>query len=249
MAEAKYTWGDIIIDPTSDRAKEAVGKQVYYSQFPNVCLLRANNDDRVLQGILISIDPKNSLGSFIVDGSPYACIIVKKEEPYAERAKKWIKENGLKKGDYVKVTRRAKDYEDGWDSRWTKERDDFIGKVIPVSDIGESTGVILSYCCCDWAGYDFPYFVLEKVEPEPKYVPFESPQEFISAYNKASKEVMSDTESMLSKLGIWLKGGEHYELVTYIHRKGITIDDVSINWKTLFDFYTFLDGSPCGKLK
>lgn len=76
-----YTWGDIIIDPTSDRAKEAVGKQVYYSQFPNVCLLRANNDDRVLQGILISIDPKNLLGSFIVDGSPYACIIVKKEEP------------------------------------------------------------------------------------------------------------------------------------------------------------------------
>ena len=84
MAEAKYTWGDIIIYPTSDRAKEAVGKQVYYSQFPNVCLLRANNDDRVLQGILISIDPKNSLGSFIVDGSPYACIIVKKEEPKPE---------------------------------------------------------------------------------------------------------------------------------------------------------------------
>lgn len=78
---AEYTYKDIIIDPTSDRAKEAVGKQVYYSQFPNVCLFRANNDDRVLQGILISIDPKNLLGSFIVDGSPYACIIVKKEEP------------------------------------------------------------------------------------------------------------------------------------------------------------------------
>lgn len=81
MAEEKYTWDNIIIDPTSDRAKEAVGKQVYYSQFPNVCLLRANNDDRVPQGILISIDPKNSLGPFIVDGSPYACIIVKKEDP------------------------------------------------------------------------------------------------------------------------------------------------------------------------
>ena len=81
MAEEKYTWDNIIIDPTSDRAKKAVGKQVYYSQFSNVCLLRANNDDRVSQGILISIDPKNSLGPFIVDGSPYACIIVKKEEP------------------------------------------------------------------------------------------------------------------------------------------------------------------------
>ena len=89
--------------------------------------------------------------------------------------------------------------------------------------------------------------ILCEEEPEPKYVPFESPQEFISAYSKASKEVMPDTEAMLSKLGIWLKGSEHYELVTYIYNKGITIDDVSINWKTLFDFYTFLDGSPVGK--
>lgn len=163
MAEAKYTWEDIIIDPTSDRAKEAVGKQVYYSQFPNGCLLKANNDDRFNQEILISIDPKNSLGSFIVNGNPYACIIVKKEEPK-------------------------------------------------------------------------------------KYVPFESLQEFISAYSKAHKEAMPDTESMLSSFGMWLKGGEHYELVTYIHNNGIIIDDISINWKTLFDFYKFLDGSPCGRL-
>ena len=164
MAEAKYTWEDIIIDPTSDKAKEAVGKQVYYSQFPNGCLLKANNDDRFNQEILTSIDPKNSLGSFIVNGNPYACIIVKKE--------------GSK----------------------------------------------------------------------PKYVPFESQHEFISACYKANKEIIIDTESMLSSFGMWLKCGEHYELVTYIHNKGITIDDVSINWRTLFESYTFLDGSPCGRL-
>ena len=163
MAEAKYTWDDIIIDPTSDRAKEAVGKQVYYSQFPNVCLLRANNDDRVLQGILISIDPKNSLGSFIVDGSPYACIIVKKEEP------------------------------------------------------------------------------------KPKYVPFESPQEFISAYNKASKEVMSDTESMLLNSGMWLKWQDHYVGITYISKRGVNYGVEFLDWDELLDEYTFLDGSPVGK--
>ena len=242
---AKYTYKDVIIDPSSEEAKNAIGKEAYYSDNPTECLEYANNDDKYHLERFNGIEKYNC--PFIFGNFNFSCLIVKKEEPYEERAKKWIKENGLKKGDYVKVIRKAKDYEDGWDSRWTKERDDFIGKVIPVSDIGESTGVILSYCCCDWAGYDFPYFVLEKVEPEPKYVPFESPQEFISAYNKASKEVRSDTESMLSKLGIWLKGSEHYELVTYIYNKGITIDDVSINWKTLFDFYTFLDGSPVGK--
>lgn len=242
----KYTYKDIIIDPSSEEAKNAIGKEAYYSDNPTECLEYANNDDKYHLERFNGIEKYNC--PFKFGDFSYSCLIVKKIESYEERAKKWIKENGLKKGDYVKVVRKAKDYEDGWDGRWTKERDDFIGKVIPVSDIGESTGVILSYCCCDWAGYDFPYFVLEKVEPEPRYVPFESPQEFISAYSKASKEVMPDMESMLSKLGIWLKGSEHYELVTYIHNNGITIDDVSINWKTLFGFYTFLDGSLCGKL-
>ena len=163
---AEYTYKDIIIDPTSEEAKNAIGKKCYMYDSPTMLLKMANSNDgaRTLESIDESDYPFNDKEF----GSEWTCIIVKKEEPYEERAKKWIKENGLKKGDYVKVVRKAKDYEDGWDGRWTKERDDFIGKVIPVSDIGESTGVILSYCCCDWAGYDFPYFVLEKVEPEPK---------------------------------------------------------------------------------
>lgn len=245
---AEYTYNDIIIDPTSEEAKNAVGNKVYYGDTPLHCIKYANENSNIFVGEL-DIIYEYRYNPFHIKGSgDHPCIIVKKEESYEERAKKWIKENGLKKGDYVKVIRKAKDYEDGWDGRWTKERDDFIGKVIPVSDIGESTGVILSYCCCDWAGYDFPYFVLEKVEPEPKYVPFESQHEFISAYYKANKEIITDTESMLSNFGMWLKGSEHYELVTYIHNKGIIIDDVSINWKTLFDYYTFLNGSPCGRL-
>lgn len=242
---AEYTYNDIIIDPTSEEAKNAIGKEAYYSNNPTECLEYANNDDKSHLERFNGIEKYNcpfNFGDF-----NYSCLIVKKEEPYEERAKKWIKENGLKKGDYVKVVRKAKDYEDGWDSRWTKERDDFIGKVIPVSDIGESTGVILSYCCCDWAGYDFPYFVLEKVEPEPKYVSFESPQEFISAYNKASKEVMSDTESMLLNSGMWLKWQDHYVGITYISKKGVNYGVEFLDWDELLDEYTFLDGSPVGK--
>ena len=238
---AEYTYKDIIIDPSSEEAKNAIGKEAYYSDNPTECLEYANNDDKYHLERFNSIENYNC--PFIFGDFNYSCLIVKKEEPYEERAKKWIKENGLKKGDYVKVVGKAKDYEDGWYSRWTKEMDDSVDKVLQVKSLNDyEYGIQLE----DYKHY--PYFVLEKVEPEPKYVPFESPQEFISAYNKASKEVMPDTESMLSKLGIWLKGGEHYELVTYIGNNGITIDDVSINWKTLFESYTFLDGSPCGKL-
>ena len=38
--------------------------------------------------------------------------------------KKWIKENGLKKGDYVKVTRRAKDHEDGRNAHYEEVKDE-----------------------------------------------------------------------------------------------------------------------------
>lgn len=241
----KYTYKDIIIDPSSEEAKNAIGKEAYYSDNPTECLEYANNDDKYHLERFNSIEKYNcpfNFGDF-----NYSCLIIKKEEPYAERAKKWIKENGLKKGDYVKVVRKAKDYEDGWDGRWTKDRDDFIGKVILVSNIVESTGVIISYCCCDWAGYDFPYFVLEKVEPEPRYVPFESPQEFISAYSKASKEVMPDTESMLLNSGMWLKWRDTYVGITYISRHGVNYGAEFLDWDELLDEYTFLDGSPVGK--
>lgn len=159
----EYTWDDIIINPNSEEAKNAIGKECYFSKRPFLCLQHANENDESFLGIVESSMEKDEPFG-IEDGSNWTCIIVKKEEP------------------------------------------------------------------------------------EPKYVPFESPQEFISAYYKASKEVMQDTESMLSNFGMWLKGGEHYELVTHIHNNGIIIDDISINWKTLFDFYKFLDGSLCGKL-
>lgn len=244
-----YTWDDIIINPTSDRAKEAIGKEVYFSECPGTCLFCANSKDNEYSGVLDHIKA-NDISQFVMtNGTSWQCIIVKKKESYEERAKKWIRDNDLKVGDYVKVIRRAKDYEDGWDSCWTKGMDDFVGKVIPVLTIGEARGVLISLRCCEWIGCDFPYFVLEKVEePKPEYVPFESPQEFISAYSKTCKEAMPDTESMLSGFGMWLKCGEHYESVTYIHNKGIAVDDVSKSWRTLFNSYTFLDGSPCGKL-
>lgn len=84
-------------------------------------------------------------------------------------------------------------------------------------------------------------------EPEPKYVSFESPQEFISAYNKASKEVMSDTESMLLNSGMWLKWQDHYVGITYISKQGVNYGVEFLDWDELLDEYTFLDGSPVGK--
>ena len=158
---AEYTYKDIIIDPTSEEAKSAVGKECYFGDNPTYCLNNANKNSnpRILTEI-----PDSGYFRFKSKNMYWNCIIVKKEEP------------------------------------------------------------------------------------KPKYVLFESQQEFISAYYKANNGIITNTESMLSCFGMWLKCDEHYELVTYIGNNGITIDGISINWKTLFESYTFLDGSPCGKL-
>ena len=236
----KYTYKDVIIDPSSEEAKNAIGKEAYYSDNPTECLEYANNDDKYHLERFNSIENYNcpfNFGDF-----NYSCLIVKKEEPYEERATKWIKENGLKKGDYVKVTRKAEDFEDGWGTMWNSSMDDSVDKVLQVKD-----------CDCPGCGIQledykhYPYFVLEKVEPEPRYVPFESPQEFISAYNKASKEVMPDTESMLSNSSMWLKWQDAYVGITYISRHGVNYGAEFLDWDELLDEYTFLNGSPCGK--
>ena len=176
---AEYTYKDIIIDPTSEEAKNAIGKKCYMYDSPTMLLKMANSDDgaRTLESIDESDYPFNDKEF----GSEWTCIIVKKEEP------------------------------------------------------------------------------------KPKYVPFESEHEFISAYYRANNEIVVNTESMLSNLGMWLWDNEDrsYKLVTEIWNAGVVIGDDKMritneeghidvfndttSWVKLFSEYRFLDGSHCGK--
>ena len=166
---AEYTYKDIIIDPTSEEAKNAIGKICYFSDSPRT-MLSEIDCKRPVEGILTNIED----GYFEVDNEGYwDCIIVKKEEP------------------------------------------------------------------------------------KPKYVPFESTHEFISAYYKANNEIVVNTESMLSGFGMWLRCKENFEsnarpflaCVSEIYDDCITIGKYPdpITFKGLLEYCEFLDGSPCGK--
>jgi len=82
------------------------------------------------------------------------------------------KASGIKVGDTVKVLRKAKNDEMGWnntwDSGWTggngvsDSMDNCIGKTFKVSRLEGSAGITL-----EGTGYSFPFFVLEKM-PAPK---------------------------------------------------------------------------------
>ena len=81
----EYTYKDIIIDPTSDEAKNCIGKVVYYSDSPTECLYYANKNNTVYCGTLKEIDI-NTHCPFVsgINNDTWACIIPKKEEQNPE---------------------------------------------------------------------------------------------------------------------------------------------------------------------
>lgn len=78
----KYTYKDIIISPTSKKAKNYIGKMVYFADNPTICLYHANsgyNDEHC--GILQDIEIDHFC-PFVLEDSDiqWGCIIPKKEE-------------------------------------------------------------------------------------------------------------------------------------------------------------------------
>lgn len=109
--------------------------------------------------------------------------------------------------------------------------------------IENPVGCALNYAC----------IIPKKEEPKPKYVPFKNITEFLDAHRSAPG-CLNEEASYLSKKGIWLtdKASESYYMVTRIGDIGVFIVDDSggiIPWDELLEYYTFLDGTPCGKLE
>ena len=105
-------------------------------------------------------------------------------------------------------------------------------------------GYTLNYAC----------IIPKKEEPKPKYVPFESKNEFVRAYQKFKESITCDTfENNLADYGIWVKNknGISCAMVLEIWDEGVALggETQSIYWRDLFEYYTFPDGSPCGKLE
>ena len=113
--------------------------------------------------------------------------------------------------------------------------------------------------------FGFVCIIPKKEESEPKYVPFESKEEFVEKYMQIKEGVaFGPFEDSLLQCGMWLKerGQESdvYCMVTEIRKEGVSVrqegvflteGSVStdfISWYELYLGFNFLDGSPCGKL-
>lgn len=100
--------------------------------------------------------------------SPDALELIEEAEEekksYEERQEEWVKANNIKAGDKVRVLRKAESHEDGWTNTWASDMDEAIGNIRVVREF-YATGIELD----DPASYRYPYFVLEKVEDQPRY--------------------------------------------------------------------------------
>ena len=107
----------------------------------------------------------------------------------------------------------------------------------------------------DKNGSAWTLIIIKKEEPKPKYIPFESANEFIDVYDSKNFSVQSGTieNKLLYYGGIWLKDKDIdgvFYMVTEIWRDGVVLgsDQYPIKWDDLLYGYTFPDGSPCGNL-
>lgn len=77
---AEYTYKDIIIDPNSEEAKNAIGEGCYFGSNPKTVLDFANCNEKKFLRVLECIKPEED-NPFYDYNYGFPCIILKKEEP------------------------------------------------------------------------------------------------------------------------------------------------------------------------
>ena len=145
------------------------------------------------------------------------------QEIYLENHNK----SGFVVGDMVKLLKIAKSGENGWVYNWNKSAmDKYVEEVLTIF---EDRGTMGFRCKSkDGLCYVYPYFVLEKVVEE--YVPFDFNDDLIG-------KVVIHRDAKL-------KGIIFMQEIDMVQ-----VSDKTYSYSQLKQFYTFLDGSPCGKLK
>ena len=149
------------------------------------------------------------------------------EPTYSERQAQWVKENNVKEGTKVRVTRTFTEDEDG--SR-CREHDDLVGMTGVVYNIySHNIGVDMS----DGSFRPIPYFALEVIK-EPTYRPFKNAEEFKPYREK------------------WLRYKHNIDAPSYEAFRPFRYSDDDIEllklltWEQAFNDVIFEDGTPFG---
>ena len=78
---AEYKYNDIIMDPNDPRLENAIGKECYFSDYPTKLLESARYNSVLYLDCLTNISKEKACPFVDKNGSGWAVIILKKEEP------------------------------------------------------------------------------------------------------------------------------------------------------------------------
>lgn len=229
----KYTYDDVIIDPNDPRVE--IGAKYWVGKTPTEVLLNARAEAVT---IILSYVDETLFAPFVasaLDGEGFSCLIRKKEPTYEERQAEWIKMNGIKVGDKVKILKEfsSKDLI----CEFFPDIKDLVGTIGEIKEITDAGIQVYTENKSNW--WYWPYDCLEKVEePEKKYVPFD----------------LNNEKDRAKLRGAWvrIKGSRRLEqqiVALAINTQLVFLPDVvSVETKELLEGYEFIDGTPCGKL-
>ena len=155
----------------------------------------------------------------------------------ADVAAEWVEKVGLKAGDKVRILKQFNIGERGVPFGFNDAMLSLIGDICEVFEIADNRiRVYDKYRVTYWV---WPYFCLEKVEPE--YVPFD----------------LGKPEDRDALRGKWVKSKDpdyfyEYQITKFDqadHEIFINFEDGRTSGDELLKDFVFLDGSPVGKLK
>ena len=104
----------------------------------------------------------------------------------------------------------------------------------------------------DEYGTRWDCIIVSRDELKPKYVPFKTPSQFISAYRCHRGENLGKALGcqLASLGGVWIKSvkGGFFAMVTEVYGNGVVTrpDCGLVLWDELYSIYVFPDGTPCG---
>ena len=215
---------------TADQAK--VGSMGYFSNY--IPTLEGYVTGHIKPDKLIRVSLNTILYPFF-DGYDYYSLFYPAQEPtYAERQAQWVKENNVKEGTKVRVTRTFTEDEDGSSCC---EHDDLVGMTGIIREYGilphnlglsHSLGVTMS----DGNMRAIPYFALEVIK-EP-YRPYNNDE-----LNDLVGKVLIQNHTGNAMMAIKVVDGEAGKLISLSGSQ-------KRNAQQLLDGWTHKNGEPCG---
>lgn len=219
---------------TADQAK--VGSMGYFSNYvptlEGYVTGEYNKSDKLIRVSLNTTSP-------FFDGHNYYSLFYPAPEPtYAERQAQWVKENNVKVGTKVRVTRTFTEDEDG---SHCFAHSDLVGMTGSVGEY-DALPYNLAVDMSDGSVRVIPYFALEVIK-EPAYRPFANAEEFKPYRDEWFVSKCDNSQS--SSVNV-----QNYSNLGVILLREVTKNDDVVfdlcRWDEFFQWFTRENGEPCG---